>query len=355
MTAGEGSRGFAPRVALLLLLATRTLNAWAGTCPGTVEVQGHGKVSLINAKWNVKGQAAGSVTVPDMHTVEPHMNGRTYFGDSCTDGTFNNTQYTAMKLLGKTLRYTTDMSSAGCGCNAALYLTSLHQNSLISDCEDHYCDANSVCGVRCAEIDIQEANQHAWHSTLHMQDDGDGEGVGIGGKVATWAKEDYGPGAKCIDSARPFEVSVSFPVDRYGGLAAMHVKLTQKGSACPLTASISSYSKGRDGIAEMSAALAQGMTPIISFWASDNMLWMDGVGQGGGECPTDSAASCPHSVKFSNFTIEDALYTEPFCERCPVGTCDRKSDGTCEWFSGEWLKGLESYHCGVPSCDSVPA
>eukprot|EP00420_Gonyaulax_spinifera_P017857 CAMPEP_0197912346 /NCGR_PEP_ID=MMETSP1439-20131203/74548_1 /TAXON_ID=66791 /ORGANISM="Gonyaulax spinifera, Strain CCMP409" /LENGTH=476 /DNA_ID=CAMNT_0043534123 /DNA_START=59 /DNA_END=1489 /DNA_ORIENTATION=- len=343
-----------PPMLAVFLLASRPLGTVAGTCPGSVQVKGHGQVSLINAKWNLKGQAAGSVKAPDSQTVEPHMNGRTYFGDACTDGSYANKQYTALKLLGKTLRYTTDMSGAGCGCNAALYLTSLHQNSQLSDCEDYYCDANSVCGVPCAEIDIQEANQHAWHSTLHMQDDGEGIGVGLGGKATNWAKEDYGPGGRCIDTTKPFEVAVSFPQDKHGDLASMYVELTQRGSPCPLTASISSYSNGRDGMPEMKAALVAGMTPIISFWASDDMLWMDGIGKGAGECASDSAAACPDSVKFYNMSIEDALVMEPFCERCPMGHCDRGPDGTCDWFEGEWLKGLESFHCRVPSCDGVP-
>lgn len=46
---------------------------------------------------------------------------------------------------------------------------------------DYYCDANAVCGVRCAELDLVEANKHAFRATAHRSNDGEGHGSGLGG------------------------------------------------------------------------------------------------------------------------------------------------------------------------------
>merc|ERR1719195_152757 len=107
------------------------------------------------------------------------MGSRAYFASSCSAGKYSNEQYLALDLRKKTLRYTVDLSGAGCGCNAALYLVSMGRNSLKSMCSDYYCDAASVCGITCSEIDIQEANKFAWRSTLHLATDPAGQGVGF--------------------------------------------------------------------------------------------------------------------------------------------------------------------------------
>merc|ERR1712217_114552 len=139
----------------------------------------------------------------------------------------------------------------------------------------------------CAEIDIQEANKHAWASTLHVHDDGTGPSGGYGGdRRRDWTAAEYGPGARCIDTNRPFQVAASFPVNGAGVLQAMVVTLSQVGHSCHLSVKIENYQwAGRDGMAELSSALARGMTPIISYWKDTNMLWLDGMGgDGKGPC-----------------------------------------------------------------------
>jgi len=296
----------------------------ATTCPGRVNIDGLGSVSVVNAKWNIPGEPAGTVAVPNRNTVAPHMTGRSYLATTCTSGEYNHKDYVALKLLGKTFRYTSDMTGAGCGCNAALYLTSLAQNEKTSDCNDYYCDANNVCGESCAEIDIQEANMHAWHSTLHTSHDHSGVGGGYGGGSGwngprDWDAQQYGPGGKCIDTSAPFQVAVSFPVDAQGHLAAMEVMLSQKGRACPLAVRLNNY----PGMAELHEALAAGMTPIISYWSANDMLWMDGKGQDGqGPCAVDHMDKCSDSVKFYNFSIHDIPGGVEPATAAPVSTTD---------------------------------
>jgi len=59
------------------------------------------------------------------------------------------------------------------------------------------------------------------------------------------------------------------------------------------------------GLADVSQALAAGMTPVISYWSSDQMLWMDGVGADHrGACTADRADECPETVRFYDFKVE---------------------------------------------------
>lgn len=291
-------------------------------------------IEILGAKIN-KGKfmdRAGDVHVVQGE-IRPEMTGRAYFGDRCVEGKYSNHDYMALPLIGKTLRYTTDVGKAGCGCNAAFYLASMRQNLQPSKCGDYYCDANSYCGVKCTEIDIQEANRFAWHSTPHTATDRSGLAKGCGGGGRDWVgprewnKNQYGPGAACIDTYRPFEVAVSFyagPAHWFwprilGGpetLASMVVTLSQNGSSCPLSVTISDYDGNTSisapfsgqAMSELYSALKAGMTPVIAYESGDSFLWLDGVGADGqGSCKRDYASACPReedSVKFYGFSLE---------------------------------------------------
>lgn len=243
-------------------------------------------------------------------TIATHMNTRAYFSEVCSDGVYHNNFYMAMPLLGKMLRYTIDLSGAGCGCNAALYLVSMRQNAQASLCNDYYCDANRVCGVACTEVDLQEANVFAWHSTLHSSTDGAGTGAGLGGSSHDFDAQQYGPGSQCIDTTKPIDVAVTFPVDPQGALQAMEVTLTQGAKGCSVKTRINQYGQW----AEISQALAAGMTPVVSYWKSGDMRWMDG-----GPCGSDNE-QCSDTVWFSNFSIEGMRPLEPVPDPAYVPT-----------------------------------
>jgi hypothetical protein len=278
-----------------------------------VNIAGLGAANCVNAKANTPNTSAGLVEVQG-DVIVAHLNGRTYFGDYCNDDQYNNDMYKAVPLLGKTMTYTIDLSGAGCGCNAALYLVSLKQSTSPSLCGDHYCDANSVCGVRCSEIDIQEANIHAWRSTLHLPEDGKGVGFGYGGVgpyQQAWTGLEYGPGARCIDTNRPFQVAVGFPLNADGTLKGMQIVLSQPDMPCEAAGIIEDYPYGgRNGIAELATALSNGMTPVISYWNS-SILWLDGKGSRGGPCARDFPQQCPDSIRIYGFSVNDGVTPAP--------------------------------------------
>jgi len=279
-------------------------------CLGTMDIAGHGDASLVHAVWNIPGEKAGGVELSE-NILTPHLKGRGYFTESCSKGdVVHSNKYSAFRLLGHRLKYTVDVSNAGCGCNAALYLVSMRQNPNPSQCFDHYCDAASVCGVSCAEVDLQEANRHAWHSTLHKPDDLPGLIAGYGGGDSSWNgprdwdDDKYAPHAKaCINTLLPFYVAVAFPTDASGNLISMQVGLSQSkkgGSSCEIGLNITSYA----GMPEVTRALSAGMTLVVSYWRSDNMLWLDGRGADSmGPCAKDDG-QCGQGAKFFNFSIE---------------------------------------------------
>lgn len=134
------------------------------------------------------------------------------------------------------------------------------------------CDANAVCGVRCEEIDLLEANRHAIHVTLHTAEDGAGRGNGLGGSFGSGAGFDasmYGPGANVVDTAKPFRVAAYFATDdgtANGKLRAVAMTLTGDGGAS-LKFEVSASD---EYLAVLSEAIRAGMTPTASYWSSHN-------------------------------------------------------------------------------------
>jgi len=183
---------------------------------------------------------------------------------------------------------------------------------------------------------------YGWVSTLHAfaSDLGaDRQGIAhrYGGKFSDGK---YGPGGdtRCIDTLRPVEVAVSFPVDDRGSLVAMEVTLSQAGRPCALSARLDSYNRWDVGakklvntMPSLTEALRSGMTPVISYWNSYNMGFMDGPGPDGkGPCAADAPQACPESVRFYGFSIADI--GEVACE---WGDWQAWSDCSCDSGSKE--------------------
>jgi hypothetical protein len=198
----------------------------------------------------------------------------------------------ALHLSGTTLSFEVDLSADGCGCNAAVYLVSMPQSDDASACADFYCDANDVCGARCTEIDLMEANTVAWVSTVHVADDGAGEGFGYAHYVQPPEKQlrsddaecAYGPAAECaIDTRRPFTAAFEFtPPDEPFGF---DVTLSQEGRRARLGPVRYEGKPQQGGVptadaanAALRASLDAGMTLVVSHWAGEtkaSMGWLD--------------------------------------------------------------------------------
>jgi len=239
--------------------------------------------------------------------VIPELGARAYLATECNPGAYNSSPYLALDLLGKSLRYTADVSGLGCGCNAALYLSSMQRDPRGPECLDPYCGAAGACWTSCAEIDLQQANMHAWHSALHSRAGRSGLAAGYGGGgdgrsgPRNWTASEYGPGAVCIDTTQPFEVAASFPVDAHGSLAAVTVTLSQPGRVCPLSVTLGSY----PGMGELSSALRAGMTPMVSYQGSKDLGWLDGRGADSrGPCDADAPWTCADRARFYDFSLQ---------------------------------------------------
>jgi hypothetical protein len=250
------------------------------------------------------GAGAAGIEVIGAHALSTQLGSRGYFADECRQGSvYNRSTYLALKLLGQRLIYTVDLSGAGCGCNAALSFVPMSRNARPSFCGDYYCDANGGCGVTCAEIDVQEANRHAWHSTLHANGDYYGVAGGFGGgskwqNPRDFTAAEYGPHGNCVNTSHPFVVTASFPADGQGRLKAMEVALSQ--AACSLSFKLAGYA----GTADLSEVLAAGVAPVVSYWSDENLLWLDGQGPDSkGPCASDSPSRCANSIRFSGFAM----------------------------------------------------
>jgi len=282
-------------------------------CPGTLSVSNEGLLFVVGAEWYRPDRKAAELDASsESWSIAPKLLSRAYLAHNCTDDAYNHSDYAALKLLGRTLRYTVDLSGAGCGCNAQLHLAPMRSNNKKSQCHDYSCSAASTCGEYCTEFSVQDANQYAWSSGLSARVDEAPEGIGYGGGGGDllkgrrdWSSSQYGPGAKCVDTTWPFKVAVAFHTSGDGELDHVEVRLSQENKPCDLTARLDEdLLGGSSDLARLSEVLLGGVTPVVSYESSTALDWLDGIGADGqGPCAEDSPEACAASVRFFNFAI----------------------------------------------------
>jgi len=238
-------------------------------------------------------------------------------------------KYVRFNLLGKTVTFDVDISGVPCGVATCLYFVALWNPGPGSN----YCDIQPNFGG-CFEMDLMEANSHAYEASLHTDlgsrtaFDGtcnmNGCSVNVGRypytKSGLKTGELYGPGAKVIDTNKPFQVKASVSEDGY-----MSVVLSQEGRTLPHFNrteagnfpgvwtgdywKLEKYPKpggiSKDAAAKVVAAMKNGVRLVASTWTTADTSWLDGTACNGQ----------PHGniwdakIAISNWKVQDATPT----------------------------------------------
>jgi hypothetical protein len=210
------------------------------------------------------------------------------------------------RLTDAFLHFEVDISRVPCGMVAALYFVALPLQNvarLRSDACAPYCDANAVCGISCAELDVMEANRHAFRSTVHGAHDPGGRGCGQGGEAEAdaWPPGLYGAAAACVDTTKPFALKFSYRVEGpevflRQGTCELHLQLP------PVPA-------------DFDASAKAGVIPVLSLWSEPGATrWLDGGACGLTPDPCPAGALACANVTFSatsRTTQLQVLYQTP--------------------------------------------
>ena len=105
---------------------------WERQCAGPISIDGLDEpvYAVVSPGNDAKGVRVSSDGFMLSHNV------RLYLATRCA---LEPSAYVAWSLPGKTLSFTMDLDGAGCGCNVAPYMVSMHQNRQRGSCSSDYC------------------------------------------------------------------------------------------------------------------------------------------------------------------------------------------------------------------------
>ena len=223
--------------------------------------------------------------------------------------------WTSFHVLGNTLSWTVDLSNVPCGLNATFY-------SVVLQNGQSYRDACATFPST-TELDFMEANQYAWHTTLHRgkNDCGPAPPIGCGGTISDpkYHFQDlthpenkdtsflYGPGESYkINTLFPFQASLSFETET-DELVAVGLILTQGLNSIgqSFTSDNEEYKGWLKGLGN---EIKDGSVFVWSLWTG-NMDWLESP-----PCPKWSSVKCtPTSCQYtiSNISLTPSLSYPP--------------------------------------------
>jgi len=293
------------------------------------------------------------------HLVLQHNSGYSIM-ETCED--WNPNYFRLFQLLGKTLSFNVDLSQVGCACNIALYL--IHGpardwsgNPSQGACpkSPYYCDANRVCGQWCPEVDVMEANNHAFQTTPHRCDEASATGhysncdrKGCRQSARSLGNKAYGPGPQfTIDTSKPFTVQTTFRGTMHSKtphFTGLTTRLQQ--AANELVMQHTGCSKGY--LETMARAMAEGMSLRITYWGDDakTMSWLDQP-----HCPATTSCTGGNAGRavISAIRVSNGLVEEPKADNNNNSSEQHESSGLPWWVFGfVWISAFQTcLLCGL--------
>lgn len=220
-------------------------------------------------------------------------------------------------LLGKTVSYTVNAASAGCGCQASLSFMQMPSadaqgRQMAGGLGDGYCDAASNGGTWCPELDAAVLNTASLVSSVractvpavpgYYQWNECQQRICAGSAASSVGATAFGPGAGyTIDTTQAYTVSTSFPVDGSGKLTSVSTTISQAGRRVSWTLADGSTCSNGD-IGMMSVNLASGMVPVVQLSGADTVY---SPRLAVGACAGTATGSCSGAaiVTFSTIAI----------------------------------------------------